>query len=107
MVATANFDFLQAHDSTLVRLGGLAERYFRDDPITALVKLRQFVELLSKPSLPTMPYTKGSGRPLRTGFAACLTNASCPETWLTCSTACASSAMRLPTISRVLTLRHF
>src|SRR3954471_22533777 len=43
MVTTANFDFLRAHDPTLVRLGGLAERYFRDDPATALVKLRQFI----------------------------------------------------------------
>src|SRR5215211_7910326 len=43
-----NFDFLRAHDPTLVQLGGLAERYFRDDPSTALVKLRQFIELLSK-----------------------------------------------------------
>src|SRR5215212_1232950 len=48
MVTTANFDFLRVHDPTLVRLGALAERYFRDDPATALVKLRQFVELLSK-----------------------------------------------------------
>src|SRR5215217_4531817 len=48
MVTTANFDFLRTHDPTLVQLGGLAERYFRDDPATALVKLRQFIELLSK-----------------------------------------------------------
>src|SRR4051812_41571797 len=48
MVKTANFDFLRTHDPTLVQLGGLAERYFRDVPATALVKLRQFVELLSK-----------------------------------------------------------
>src|SRR3954464_4853593 len=48
MGTTANFDFLCNHDPTLVRLGGLAERYFRDDPSTALVKLRQFIELLSK-----------------------------------------------------------
>ena len=48
MVTTANFEFLRAHDPTLVQLGGLAERYFRDDPSTALVKLRQFIELLSK-----------------------------------------------------------
>src|SRR3954454_17042960 len=48
MVTTANFDFLRAHDPNLVTLGRLAERYFRDDPSTALVKLRQFIELLSK-----------------------------------------------------------
>ncbi|WP_237480596.1 type I restriction-modification system endonuclease [Lichenibacterium dinghuense] len=47
-VATANFDFLRPHDLNLVRLGGLAERYFRDDPSTALFKLRQFAEILAK-----------------------------------------------------------
>jgi type I restriction enzyme, R subunit len=31
-VQTANFGFLDAHDTKLVQLGGLAERYFRDDP---------------------------------------------------------------------------
>lgn len=47
-VTTANFEFLHSHDRNLVRLGGLAERYFRDDPSTALIKLRQFAELLAK-----------------------------------------------------------
>lgn len=47
-VATVNFDFLRPHDLNLVRLAGLAERYFRDDPSTALIKLRQFAELLAK-----------------------------------------------------------
>ena len=31
-----------------MQLGALAERYFRDDPGTAIFKLRQFAELLSK-----------------------------------------------------------
>jgi type I restriction enzyme R subunit len=48
MVTTANFGFLRGHDPTLAGLGGLAERYFRDDPSTSLVKLRQFAELLTK-----------------------------------------------------------
>jgi type I restriction enzyme R subunit len=48
MVKTANFGFLAAHDSTLVTLGGLAERYFRDDPPTCLIKLRQLAELVAK-----------------------------------------------------------
>jgi type I restriction enzyme, R subunit len=48
MVTTANFGFLRAHDATLAGLGGLAERYFRDDPSTSLVKLRQFAELMAK-----------------------------------------------------------
>ena len=45
---TANFDFLELHDAKLVQLGGLAERYFRDDPFTCLFKLRQFAELVAK-----------------------------------------------------------
>jgi type I restriction enzyme, R subunit len=48
MLPTSNFGFLSAHDVQLVRLGRLAERYFRDDPATAIFKLRQFAELLSK-----------------------------------------------------------
>ena len=48
MLSTGNFGFLAVHDAQLVQLGGLAERYFRDDPATAIFKLRQFAELLSK-----------------------------------------------------------
>jgi type I restriction enzyme, R subunit len=43
-----NFGFLEAHDEQLVRLGMLAERYFADDPNTALLKLRQLTELLAQ-----------------------------------------------------------
>jgi type I restriction enzyme R subunit len=45
---SANFDFLRSHDLQLVRLGALAERYFRDDPSTCLIKLRQFGEVLAQ-----------------------------------------------------------
>jgi type I restriction enzyme, R subunit len=45
---TSNFAFLSRHDTRLAQLGALAERYFRDDPGTAIFKLRQFAELLSK-----------------------------------------------------------
>jgi type I restriction enzyme, R subunit len=45
---SANFQFLRSHDVQLVRLGALAERYFRDDPSTCLIKLRQFAELLAQ-----------------------------------------------------------
>jgi type I restriction enzyme R subunit len=48
MLATGNFAFLAVHDPQLAQLGGLAERYFRDDPSTAVIKLRQLAELLSK-----------------------------------------------------------
>ena len=41
-VVSANFGFLSAHDAQLERLGALAERYFKDDPNTCLIKLRQF-----------------------------------------------------------------
>jgi type I restriction enzyme R subunit len=43
-----NFAYLAAHDEQLVRLGMLAERYFADDPNTALLKLRQLAELLAQ-----------------------------------------------------------
>src|SRR5713226_4091165 len=45
---SAHFDFLAPHDAQLVRLGALAERYFKDDPNTCLIKLRQFGELLAQ-----------------------------------------------------------
>ncbi|QDU59580.1 Type-1 restriction enzyme R protein [Planctomycetes bacterium Pan216] len=43
-----NFGFLAKHDDVLVRHGALAERYVFDDPNSALVKLRQFAELLAE-----------------------------------------------------------
>ena len=45
---TANFGFLSVHDTQLPQLGALAERYFHNDPATAIFKLRQFAELLCK-----------------------------------------------------------
>jgi len=48
MQSTANFAFLGVHDPKLVQLGGLAERYFRNDPATSLFKVRQFAERVSK-----------------------------------------------------------
>ncbi|WP_420140027.1 type I restriction-modification system endonuclease [Sphingomonas sp.] len=45
---TGNFSFLAAHSPQLAKLGRLAERYFADDPPTALVKLRQFAEITAK-----------------------------------------------------------
>ena len=44
----SNFGFLEGHDTRLATLGALAERYFRNDPSTAIVKLRQFAEFLAK-----------------------------------------------------------
>ena len=43
-----NFAHLEVHDEQLVRLGMLAERYFAEDPNTALLKLRQLAELLAQ-----------------------------------------------------------
>lgn len=45
---SANFEFLKKHDAQLVLLGGQAERYFKEDPNTCLIKLRQFAELLAQ-----------------------------------------------------------
>lgn len=43
-----NFEFLKKYDAQLLRLGALAERYFKEDPNTCLIKLRQFAELLAQ-----------------------------------------------------------
>ena len=58
--ASVNFGFLGQHDLLLVSLGALAERYFADDPTTAVIKLRQFAEVLAQRTganlgMPSMP----------------------------------------------------
>ena len=45
---STNFLHLQSYDEQLFRLGVLAEKYFPDDPNTALLKLRQLGELLAQ-----------------------------------------------------------
>src|SRR5579864_6915419 len=45
---SANCDFLGKQDTQPVRLGALAKRYFKDDPNTCRIKLRQFRELLAQ-----------------------------------------------------------
>jgi type I restriction enzyme R subunit len=45
---SANFDFLTKRYPDLERVGALCERYFSDDPIIALITLRQFGELLAQ-----------------------------------------------------------
>jgi len=45
---SANFEFLRAHGPQLFRLAAQADHYFRTDPNTTLLKLRQFAELLAK-----------------------------------------------------------
>ena len=45
---SANFAFLERYEPALPSIAGLAERYFPDDPVTALMKLRQFGELLAQ-----------------------------------------------------------
>jgi type I restriction enzyme, R subunit len=45
---STNFAHLRGYDEQLVRLGSLAERYFPEDPNTALLKLRQLGELLAQ-----------------------------------------------------------
>jgi hypothetical protein len=48
MTTSANFSFLAAHDAQLVRLGTQAERYFKEDPVTSLIKLRRYGEALAQ-----------------------------------------------------------
>lgn len=40
--------FLGGYDSKLVQFGWRAERYFHEDPVTTVLVLRQFAELLCK-----------------------------------------------------------
>lgn len=45
---STNFAHLRRYDEQLFRLGVLAERYFPEDPNTALIKLRQLGERLAQ-----------------------------------------------------------
>ena len=45
---TRNFAFLAVHDPALADVAALAERYFADDPVTSLMKVRQLGELLAQ-----------------------------------------------------------
>ena len=47
-IMSPNFAFLIQYDEVLVRHAVLAERYVFDDPNSALIKLRQFGELLAQ-----------------------------------------------------------
>lgn len=47
MRRNSNFDHLEQVDPGLAALGSFAERYFVDDPNTALIKSRQFAERLT------------------------------------------------------------
>jgi len=47
-VVSSNFAQLRSYDEQLFRLGVLAERYFPEDPNTALIKLRQLGERLAQ-----------------------------------------------------------
>ena len=44
----ANFGLEANYDAGLIGVAVLAERYFADDPVACLMKLRQFVELLTR-----------------------------------------------------------
>lgn len=44
----ANFAFLQTYEPQLANLATLAEQYYTNDPVTCLMKLRQFGELLAQ-----------------------------------------------------------
>jgi tetratricopeptide (TPR) repeat protein len=45
---SSNFAFLQAYDSQLAQVATLAEQYYTNDPVTCLMKMRQFGELLAQ-----------------------------------------------------------
>jgi hypothetical protein len=45
---SANSDFLGTQGAQIVRLGALAERYFKDDPNAGQIKLRQFGDVVAQ-----------------------------------------------------------
>jgi type I restriction enzyme R subunit len=45
---SANFGFLARYDTALVLVATRAEQYFPEDPVTSLMKLRQFGEMLAQ-----------------------------------------------------------
>ncbi|GAA4015277.1 type I restriction-modification system endonuclease [Deinococcus rubellus] len=47
-MSEGNFSFLALHEPQLALVGGLAEKYWLDDANTALMKTRQFAELLAQ-----------------------------------------------------------
>jgi type I restriction enzyme R subunit len=47
-VTSSNFDFLAKRYPQLERLGALGERYFSDDPVVSLIRVRQFGEVLAQ-----------------------------------------------------------
>ena len=47
-IHSPNFAFMEAHDPLLVRLAAQAERYLFDDPNTAIIKARKFIEALAR-----------------------------------------------------------
>jgi len=47
-VTTVNFQFLQNHDPSLLKLAALAERFVFEDPNTVLIKICQLAETLAK-----------------------------------------------------------
>ncbi len=46
MAVSPNFAYLKVHDAQLVKIGTLAEKYFRDDPVTRLIKLFKLLDLI-------------------------------------------------------------
>jgi type I restriction enzyme R subunit len=55
-MSSSNFNFLEPHDTRLVQLGALAERYFADDPSTTKRPVgRAAAKLMKGPSCSIRP----------------------------------------------------
>lgn len=105
----SNFGFVERHDVRLATLGALAERYFRDDPPTAIVKLRQFAEFLAKLIAAHHALYIGERDTFEETLRPCLLSELFPRKLLTSSSCCASSAMLPSTMQRAVVptrLRH-
>jgi hypothetical protein len=71
MLPVGNFAFLGEDAAQIAQLGVQAERYFRDDPGTAIFKLRQFGSFYQRRLQRTTRSISVSARPLKRHFVVC------------------------------------
>lgn len=88
--ASPNFDFLTRYDRTLVAVPVMAEQYFAQDPVTCLMKLRQFGKQLAQQVAARAGVLGAPTSRKRNCSAAFAATPPIPATSSTCFTICAA-----------------
>ena len=104
---TRNFAFLAVHDPALADVAALAERYFADDPVTSLMKVRQLGELLAQQVAARAGVLGDAEEPQLNCSAGCGGRPPSRATSSTFSTTCAASATRRSTSTAATTARRW